>query len=278
MAAIGKYNTLKIKKLVPFGVYLDGENLGEILMPTRYVPKNASEGDEVDAFIYLDSEDRIIATNEVPVATVDEFAFLKVISVTNAGAFLDWGLTKDLLVPFREQKVNMEVGRWYVVRIYLDTETNRIVGSAKIDKFLDNAMPEYTRGQEVDILICNQTELGYNAIVNNLHWGIVYKNEIFKPIRTGLKTKGYIKKVRDDDKIDLSLDRIGHEKLDDLAQQLLNALNEANGYLPLCDKTEPEVIYKELGLSKKNFKKAVGTLFKMRVISIEEKGIRKLDN
>lgn len=274
MAEIGKYNTLKVKKLVPFGVYLDGGDLGEILMPIRYVPLDAKEGDEVDVFIYLDSEDRLVATTEKPVATIDEFAFLKVITVNQMGAFLDWGLTKDLLVPFREQKMRMEVGRWYVVRIYLDTETNRLVGSAKIDKFLDNVMPEYTRGQEVDLLICNQTELGYNVIVDSLHWGVIYKNEIFKPLRTGLRTKGYIKKLRDDDKLDISLDRIGHEKFDDLAQQLMNALNEANGYLPLCDKTDPETIYRELAMSKKNFKKAVGTLYRMQHITIEENGVR----
>lgn len=273
MAELGKYNNLSISELVTFGAYLDGENLGKILMPRKYVPNDAKIGDFVQVFVYLDSEDRIVATTETPLATVDQFAQMKVVSVNNAGAFCDWGLAKDLLVPFREQKVRMEEGRWYIVRVYIDLNTQRIVGSAKLDKFLDNVIPQYDYGQEVEILICNQTQLGYNVIIENLHWGIIYKNEVFSPIRIGEKTKGYIKKVRDDDKIDISLTKPGHHKIDDLANQLLSILQKANGFLPLGDKSDPEIIYREVGMSKKNFKIAVGSLFRNQIITIEKDGI-----
>ena len=276
MAELGKYNTLRVLKQVDFGAYLDGGDLGEILMPNRYVPQGCSIDQEVDVFVYLDSEDRPVATTEKPHAQVDEFAFLKVVSVTQVGAFLDWGLAKDLLVPFREQKMRMEKDRWYVVHIHIDVETNRIVGSAKIDKYLDNIPPDYTVGQEVDILVSSKSELGYNAVINNLHTGVIYQNEIFRSLRIGEKTKAYIKKVREDEKIDLLLDKPGHKKLDDLAQTVYDALVKANGFLPLGDKSAPETIYHVLGMSKKNFKKAIGTLFRLKKIVIEDDGVRLL--
>ena len=276
MANIGKYNKLRVVKLVDFGAYLDGGNLGEILIPTRYLPEGTQPEDELEVFLYLDSEDRPIATTEHPFATVDEFAFLQVVAVTRIGAFMDWGLPKDLLVPFREQKVDMQVGRWYVVRIYVDQDTQRIVGSAKVSKYLDNVPPTYTVGEEVDVLINNETDLGYNAIVNNLHWGMIYKNEVFAPIRVGQRTKAYIKKVREDDKIDLLLDKPGHTKLDDLAQKVIDALNQNKGSLPLGDKTDPEIIYSMLGMSKRNFKKAIGTLYRMQMVEISDNGVKLL--
>jgi len=276
MANIGKYNKLRVVKLVDFGAYLDGGNLGEILIPTRYLPEGTQPEDELEVFLYLDSEDRPIATTEHPFATVDEFAFLQVVAVTRIGAFMDWGLPKDLLVPFREQKVDMQVGRWYVVRIYVDQDTQRIVGSAKVSKYLDNVPPTYTVGEEVDVLINNETDLGYNAIVNNLHWGMIYKNEVFAPIRVGQRTKAYIKKVREDDKIDLLLDKPGHTKLDDLAQKVIDALNQNKGSLPLGDKTDPKIIYSMLGMSKKNFKKAIGTLYRMQMVEISDNGVKLL--
>ena len=276
MANIGKYNKLRVVKLVDFGAYLDGGTLGEILIPIRYLPEGTQPEDELEVFLYLDSEDRPIATTEHPFATVDEFAFLQVVAVTRIGAFMDWGLPKDLLVPFREQKVDMQVGRWYVVRIYVDQDTQRIVGSAKVSKYLDNVPPTYTVGEEVDVLINNETDLGYNAIVNNLHWGMIYKNEVFAPIRVGQRTKAYIKKVREDDKIDLLLDKPGHTKLDDLAQKVIDALNQNKGSLPLGDKTDPEIIYSMLGMSKKNFKKAIGTLYRMQMVEISDNGVKLL--
>jgi uncharacterized protein len=202
---IGKYNTLRVIKEVDFGVYLDGEQEGEILMPVRYVPPHCQVGDYVDVFLYLDSEDRPIATTEKPFAQVGEFAMLRVKSVNKIGTFLDWGIMKDLLVPFREQKVTMIEGRSYLVYILVDDESKRIVASAKLNKYLDKTVPEYTVGQEVDLVIESETDLGYKAIINNLHWGILYENEVFEQLAKGLKVKGYVKKIRTDNKIDLSL-------------------------------------------------------------------------
>ncbi len=273
MAEIGKKNNLKINRSVDFGVYLDGENLGEILFPKRYVPQDSKPGDYVDVFVYLDSEDRLVATTEVPLAMVGEFALLKVISVNSVGAFLDWGLLKDLLVPFREQKKRMEEGRYYIVYVYLDHESNRIVASAKIEKHLDNVPPVYENGQEVDLIICDQTDIGYKVIVNNTHSGILYKDEIFQPLRKGQQIKGYIKKVREDDKIDLTLEKEGYARVTDFTPTLLEYLNTHNGFLAMTDKTSADNIYDLFGISKKTFKKALGALYRERVISLSDDGI-----
>jgi predicted RNA-binding protein (virulence factor B family) len=274
MVKIGKYNTLEVVKQLDFGIYLDGGEKGEILMPKRYVPAGCQIGDKVDVFIYLDSEDRLIATSEKPYATAGEFAFLKVKSVDKIGAFLDWGLMKDLLVPFSEQKMKMVVNRKYLVYIYVDEETQRIAASAKIDKYLDNVPPAYETGQEVDLIIDNETELGYNAIINMLHKGMLYHNELFEYLEPGMKMKGFIKKVREDDKIDLSLYPIGYQKVEGVLQEVLYQLKEAGGYLAVTDKTDAEAIYNTFGMSKKTFKKALGALYKQRLIVIEDQGIR----
>jgi len=271
---IGKYNTLKVIKEVDFGVYLDGESEGEILMPIRYVPKNCQPGDLVDVFLYLDSEDRPIATTEKPYAQVGEFAMLRVKSVNKIGTFLDWGIMKDLLVPFREQKVTMIEGRSYLVYIYVDAESKRIVASAKLNKFLDKTVPEYEIGQEVDIVVESETDLGYKAIVNNQHWGILYENEVFEQLAKGLKLKGYIKKIRTDNKIDLSLQPLGYGKVDPITQMILDELKKAGGFIPVSDKSEAEEVYRVFGISKKTFKQAVGSLYKKRVITIGADGIR----
>jgi len=276
MAEIGKYNLLRIVKEVDFGLYLDGGEYGEILLPKRYVPDNSNIDDEIEVFIYLDSNDRIIATTEEPFATVNEFAYLKVIAVNNIGAFLDWGLPKDLLVPFREQKQKMKQGSSYPVFIYFDSESQRLAASAKLDKFLDNLPHEYSPGQKVALFIAEETELGYKAIINNKHWGIIYKNEVFRPIHPGQKLSGFIKKVRDDEKIDLSLEIQGHEKIDSLSQSILDYLQNSGGYSPLNDKSPPEEIYKIFGMSKKTFKKAIGNLYKQKLITISPKGIKIL--
>jgi predicted RNA-binding protein (virulence factor B family) len=273
MVEIGKLNTLKIVKRVDFGLYLDGEESGEILLPLRYVPENAEVDELIEVFIYLDSEDRIIATTIKPLAMVDEFVYLKVVSVNSVGAFLDWGLMKDLLVPFREQQQTMEEGKSYVVFVYLDKDSRRIVASAKLDKFLDNVPPVYKTGEEVDLLIVSQTDLGYNAIVNNTHWGILYKNEVFQNLPKGKKMKGYIKKVREDDKIDLTSEKPGYERIDGVSAMILNKLVENNGFLNLSDKTDPEYIYLRLGISKKAFKMGIGALYKARKVRIAEEGI-----
>ncbi len=274
MAEIGKYNNLRVIKEVDFGVYLDGEKEGEILMPIRYVPKDCQVGDYVDVFLYLDSEDRPIATTEKPFAQVGEFAMLRVISVNKIGTFLDWGIMKDLLVPFREQKVTMIEGRSYLVYIYVDEDTRRIVASAKLNKFLDKTTPEYTVGQEVELVIESETDLGYKAIINNQHWGILYENEVFEQLAKGLKIKGFIKKIRTDNKIDLSLHPLGYEKVDPLTQMILDELKKEGGFIPISDKSEAEEVYRVFGISKKSFKQALGALYKRRIITITPEGIR----
>ena len=221
MLEVGKYNTLKIVKDLDFGVYLDGGNGKEILLPARYVPKNVKPGDEVEVFIYHDNEGRLIATTVHPLATVGEFKFMEVKSVNNTGAFLEWGLMKDLLVPFKEQKMPMREGRWYLVYVHLDHITGRIVASARIDKYLDNVMPEYTFNQEVNLLVADETEIGYKVIINNLHWGLVYYNEVFRRLEKGEELKGYIKEVREDEKIDVSLVPLGYQKIEGLAGVIL---------------------------------------------------------
>jgi hypothetical protein len=246
-------------------------------MPIRYVPKNCQVGDQVDVFLYLDSEDRPIATTEIPYAQVGEFAMLRVKSVNKIGTFLDWGIMKDLLVPFREQKVTMIEGRSYLVYIYVDPESRRIVASAKLNKFLDKILPEYVVGQEVDLVVESETDLGYKAIVNNQHWGILYENEVFEQLAKGLKLKGYIKKIRTDNKIDLSLQPIGYEKVDPITQMILDELKKAGGFIAVSDKSEAELVYQVFGVSKKSFKQAIGALYKKRLITIGTDGIRLIN-
>ncbi len=276
MAQIGKINQLEVLKELDFGIYLDGGELGEILMPKRYVPEGTMLGDYIEAFIYLDSEDRLIATTEKPLAQVEEFALLEVVSVAQVGAFLNWGLPKDLLVPFREQRKPMEVGEKYLVYVYLDTDTKRIAASSKIEQYLDNIPVDYDENEEVDLIIINQTDLGYNAIVDNCHVGILYKNEVFQELNAGDRVQGYIKKIRPDGKIDLRLDKVGYEKIGGLADLIISKLNQNNGFLPFTDKSSPEEIYRAFKVSKKNFKAAVGALYKQRLITLEENGIRLL--
>jgi uncharacterized protein len=275
---IGKLNKLRVVKELDFGIYLDGGEDGEILMPIRYVPENCKPEDIIEAFIYLDSEDRLIATTEIPYAMVGEFAMLKVVMVNEVGAFLDWGLLKDLLVPFREQTVKMEEGKSYLVYLYLDAQSNRIVASEKINKFLDNVPPEYKTGQEVDLIISNQTDIGYKAIVNNTHWGILYKNEVAQKLQRGQHLKGYIKKVREDEKIDLSLLKPGYEKVNDISKMILEELEDRGGFIEITDKSPAESINKLFGVSKKTFKMAIGHLYKNKRITIEDKGIRLNDD
>ncbi len=269
MVEIGKYNTLTVVKIVDFGVYLDGGERGEILMPKEYVPTNCSPDDEVEVFVYFDSEDRIVATTEIPAIQVGEFAFLKVVAVSKVGAFLGWGLRKDLFVPFREQRDPMVEGKSYLVYAYVDKASDRIVASTKIEKFLDQVFPDYEPGEEVEILIARKTDLGYAVIVNHAHWGLVYDNEIFRPLKIGQKMRGYIKTVREDEKIDVSLQPAGYGKIEGLAGMILEKLKDG-GVLDLSDKSEPAEIYRVFGCSKKNYKKALGTLLKQGIIEIKD--------
>lgn len=274
MVEIGKYNTLTVVKVVDFGVYLDGGEWGEILMPKEYVPANCFPDDEVNVFVYFDSEDRIVATTEVPAVQVGEFAYLKVVAVSQVGAFLDWGLRKDLLVPFREQRDPMVEGKYYLVYAYEDKASHRIAASTKIDKYLDQIFPEYEPKQEVNLLIARKTDLGYAVIINNEHWGLVYDNEIFQPLKIGQRTKGYIKAIREDEKLDVSLQAPGYAKIEGLAGIVLEKLKDYNGVLDLSDKSEPEEIYRVFGCSKKNYKKALGTLLKQGFIEISDNEVR----
>lgn len=274
MIEIGKYNTLRIVKILSFGAFLDGREMGEILLPIKYLPSDSQVDDFIEVFIYNDSEDRLIATTERAFAQVGDFAYLKVQQVNKIGAFLDWGLVKNLLVPFREQKETMQAGKSYIVYIYLDEETDRIVASAKIERFLDKTPKVYEQSQEVELLIKNKTDIGYNAIINGKHTGLLYDNEVFQTLKTGQKIRAYIKKVRDDEKIDLSLFPSGYENIDKYTELILNKLRENNNFLPLTDKSLPQEIYKSLEISKKNFKKAIGKLLKNKIVKIEENGIR----
>lgn len=274
MVEIGKYNTLHVVKEVEFGLYLDGgEEYGEILMPTRYVPEGVKPDDELEVFIYLDSEDRIIATTEKPKAIVGEFAYLQVVSLTTVGAFLDWGLPKDILLPYREQNMPVEEGQWVLVHVYLDAESKRLVASSRIDKFLDNIPAKYEEGEAVDVMICAQTDLGYKAIIQNTHWGVIYKNEVFQQVKKGQHLTAFIKKIRDDEKIDLSLQKIGYEATDSISEKILNHIIKNGGSMDLNDKSPAEEIYSMFGISKKNFKRAIGKLYKDKQVVINDKGV-----
>jgi len=274
MAILGKMNPLKVVKTVDFGVYLDGGSDGEILLPTRYVPENCQVEDTLSVFIYTDSEDRLIATTLKPYAMVGEFACLEVESVNEVGAFLDWGLMKQLLVPFMEQRAKMQEGGHYPVFIYVDFESKRITASAKLEKFIDASHPELEADQQVDLMIYKKTDLGWKAIVNQQYSGILYQNEVFQPLEIGQKLTGFVKQIREDDKIDLMLQKPGFEKIDDFSVKLHELLKEADGFLPLTDKSPADEIYGRFGISKKTFKKAVGDLYRKRLIVLEENGIR----
>ena len=275
MLQLGKKNTLKVLRSVDFGFYLDAEDYDSVLLPIRYAPKDLKEGDEIEVFIYLDSEDRIIATTEEPFAEVGEFAYLEVKDRSKFGAFLDWGLPKDLFVPYREQKMRMERNKSYWVYIYIDQETDRIAATAKIDRYLDKYNPPYTEGDEVSIQIHSKTDLGTKVIVDGLYWGIIYNNEIFEPLNIGDKKIAYIKNIREDLKLDISLSKVGYQnKISDIESTILSALEQNGGFLPLHDKSNPEEIKAQLAMSKKSFKIAVGGLYKAEKITIEENGIR----
>lgn len=274
MLEIGKINTLSVNRETDNGVYLEAGDHGEILMPKKFVTDEVKEAGEAEVFVYTDSEDRLVATTETPLAMVGEFACLTVTATSSFGAFLDWGLPKDLLVPFREQRSKMIEGNRYWVFIYLDLLSNRIAASAKLHKFLDNTPPEYTPGQEVDLIVIEETDLGYKAIINLEHTGMLYKNQVFKQLEVGLKTKGYISKVREDEKIDLLLEKLGYGKVDAISQKILNALEESRGFMAISDKSSPDMIQAMFGISKKSFKKAIGGLYKKRLISFDSDGIR----
>ncbi len=275
MAEIGKLNKLKVLRQLEHGMYLEGEGGNDILLPTKYIPEGTKIDDEVEVFVYRDSEDRIIATNITPKAMVGEFAVLKAVAITKFGAFLDWGLEKDLFVPFKEQKSKMLVGHEYVVAVYLDESTDRVVASAKIGKFLSDETPEFSTNEEVDVLVYAENEVGYNCIINNAHLGILYDNEVFEDLEIGQKLNAFVNKVRPEDgKVDLLIQPSGYAKMDDISKAVLEELKDSGGYIPVSDKSPADKVYERFGISKKNFKKALGALYKQRLIEIEKMGIR----
>jgi len=267
-------NLLKVIRTSAHGLFLDGGTLGDILLPACYASGDWKPGDMIEVFLMLDSEDRLIATTLKPYAVVDEFAWLRVVSSSHAGTFLDWGLPKDLFVPFREQKVKMLEGSFHVVRIYLDPLSNRIAATAKLDRFLDKTPARYAAGQQVALLVCARTDLGYKAIINGAHWGMMYHNQIFRPVECGQHITGFVQQVREDGKIDLTLEAPGYGKVSDVAGAILDALEKQGGFMPVTDKSSPEEIQALFGVSKKTFKQALGALYKAREITFENGGTR----
>ena len=272
MALIGRFNSLQVVKHTNFGLYLDGGADGEILLPNRYIPKDTpTEVDDwLNVFIYLDSDDKLIATNEKPKVQVGEFASLKVKEVNSIGIFLDWGLSKDLLLPFSEEKRPLQAGDYCVVHVYLDKHTRRITATTRLDRYLDKAPGRYTVGQSVDLLVAEKTDMGFKAIINNQHWGLIHKNEAFKFLRSGKQEKGFIREVRADGKISLSLQPVGKEAASGLHEQILQKLRDNGGALAVSDKSPPETIADLFGVSKGNFKKAIGALYKQGELLIHD--------
>ena len=270
MALIGRYNSLQVVKHTNLGLYLDGGADGEILLPNRYIPKDIPSEDEdwLNVFVYLDSEDKLLATTETPKVQVGEFASLKVVEVNSIGVFLDWGLPKDLLLPYSEEKRTLQAGDYCVVHVYLDKHTRRITATARLDRYLDKTPATYTVGQEVDLLVAEATDMGFKAIINNKHWGLIHKNEVFKFMRAGKQEKGFIKEIRTDGNLSLSLQPVGAEASSSLNSKILSKLRENNGTLPVSDKSDPQVISGLFGVSKGNFKKAIGALYKSGQIVI----------
>ena len=275
MADVGKYNRLKVVKELDFGLYLDGEELGEILLPRRYIPEGTQVDDLLDVFIYLDSEDMLIATTEKPRVTVGECAYLKVVAKSRIGVFLDWGLPKDLLLPYAEQHRPLKVGDSETVCLYIDN-SGRIAASAKLRKFLREESEDFRPRQPVDLTICARTDLGYKAIINSTHLGVIYKNEVFQPLRYGQKLKGFIKAIRPDGKIDLCLQLQNQDARDELSARIVEYLERRGGTSTLTDKSPAEAIYKAFGVSKANYKRALGRLYKERKILIEKEKITLL--
>lgn len=273
MIKIGKTNNLKVVKKVDFGLYLDGGESGEILLPKRYVDESMEVGDELDVFIYCDSEDRLVATTEKPLIEVGEFGLLKAVEVNRVGAFMEWGLQKDLLVPFREQSQEIRVGGSYVVYAFLDNATKRIVGSTKLNKYVGNRIPRYSEGDTVDILAVHKTDLGYKVIVDNLFWGMIYNNDLFDPLSPGDRIPAYVKTVREDGKIDVTLRERGGERVFQLANRIMGYLRDAGGEMALSDSSSPEEIKAVFQCSKKDFKKALGYLYKKGKILIADGGV-----
>ncbi len=275
MIEIGKYNQLKILRQASVGLFLGDDDGEDVLLPNKYCSENMKVEESIEVFVYRDSSDLKIATTLTPKILLYEFALLQVNAVTEVGAFLDWGLEKDLMVPFREQRQKMELNRWYIVYLDLDKKTDRLYASNKVERFLQNETISIKEGEEVDLVVLHKTDLGYTAIVNNTHKGLIFENEIFKELNIGDRLKGYTKKIREDNKIDISIQPIGYKNFNDAnSESIYNTLIENGGFLPITDHSTPEEIYSKFGMSKKAFKRSIGALYKQRKIDIQSEGIK----
>ncbi|WP_242204213.1 CvfB family protein [Aestuariivivens insulae] len=273
MIKLGQYNTLEILREAEQGVYLADEEGDEVLLPNRYVPEAFKIWDKIEVFVYLDNEERPVATTDRPYIIKDDFALLRCNEVTQFGAFLDWGLVKELFCPFKEQVFKMKPGGWYLVHCYLDDKTNRLVASSKTNRFLDNKKLTVNQFDKVDLIASHPSDIGWNVIVNKKHLGLIFKDSIFEDINVGDKLEGIVKKIRPGNKLDISLGQVGYRSIEPNADRIMQELKDNSGYLNLTDKSNPEAIKEILQMSKKNFKKAIGTLYKKRLIEIKPDGI-----
>jgi len=277
LAVLGRINKLKVLEIDPDGAYLDVGDAGQLMLPKQQVPADCKVGDSVDVFIYMGSRENLIVTTAKVSAQVNEVAYLKVVEVNNVGAFLQWGIPKDLLVPYKQQQIKMEVDQYYLVYIYLDEDSNRLAASSKLNKYISHQSDLYKKGQPVDLVISDKTDIGYSTVINNAHWGVLFYSDVVKTVSVGQRLKGYIKNIRDDGKIDLSLEPLGYAKVDPLSEKILEQLKTNDGFIPLSDKSAPELIYKRFEVSKKAFKMSIGSLYKKRLITISREGITLVD-
>ncbi|WP_394152337.1 S1 RNA-binding domain-containing protein [Vibrio maritimus] len=274
MINIGRTNQLEVIKEADFGWFLDGEDYGSILLSKKHAPEGVAIGDKVDVFIYFDADNQVVATTDTPIAQVGEWGLMKVEGINSVGAFANWGIKeKDLLIPFSEQRGRLSEGKTILVYVYTDKASGRIVGTTKFNKLLDKTPARYQRNEQVDLLIAERSDLGYKAIVNGQHWGMIFPSDVIGKLFVGKKLKGFIKQVREDGKIDLSLQKVGVAKMDDLSEKILSLLEKKGGFLPLNDKSTPEAIFAAFKTSKGTFKKSIGGLYKQGKISIEKDGI-----
>ncbi|MDN3679209.1 S1-like domain-containing RNA-binding protein [Vibrio tapetis subsp. quintayensis] len=275
MIKIGQTNTLEVVRKADFGVFLDADDYGTVLLPNKFVPSEAEVGKPLDVFLYFDSDHQLCATTEKPIAEVGQWGLMQVVGVNSTGVFVNWGIDKkDLLVPFSEQRTRFVEGQEILVYVYTDTASGRIVGTTKFNKWLDNTPVNYEQNQQVDLIIAERSDLGYKAVVNGEHWGMIFSSDVFGKLFIGKRLKGYIRQVREDDKIDLSLQKIGTAKMDDLSERVLDVLAKKDGFLPLNDKSSPDAIFSVFRTSKGTFKKTIGGLYKQGKIVIDKEGIR----
>ncbi|ELA9071476.1 GntR family transcriptional regulator [Vibrio parahaemolyticus] len=275
MIKIGQINSLEVIKKADFGVFLDGDDYGSVLLPNKHVPEGTELGDHIEVFLYFDSENQLAATIDKPIAQVGEWGLMKIEGINQTGAFVNWGIKeKDLLIPFSEQRARFTAGQNILVYVYTDKASGRIVGTTKFNKWLDKTPANYEVNEEIDLIIAERSQLGYKAIVNGKHWGMIFPSDVFGKLFIGKKLKGYIKQVREDGKIDLSLQKVGVAKMDDLSSKIIDLLEKKGGFLPLNDKSSPEAIFDAFRTSKGTYKKTIGGLYKQGKIVIEKDGIR----